>query len=373
MKVLPFIICRFSNLLVSTAQSVDIDVLRVDRMASTVPAKTVTFKLPTDGGSGSRAGTPDRVLLPHFMTAPGTGTQLTVKSPSPSVDTIVRAKTVHPRKLEQSFYKGHGLEEERPKSRPGSDLREVLMKQKMGSPVPTRDRSPLFERQKMSQSEAARVASKLRETTNSKSHDHTRSLKYEAARLREHLLKVEEEIKHLNRGKHTLEIAIQDIRRALSVNQQSLSTQQKKSRADTVSGYIHVYNSRLHVFSSCTPSTHPWCCKVFILSTMYNYIMYVYGSIASLYVYGSIACPTAILFFFAHWKFFFPTENLHASFFLAHWKKFVVVFFFNVPINKLAVETGNVAMLSTFYFILCHNALRQDFVHTRHPQASCRP
>lgn len=200
-------------------------------MASTVPPKTVTFKLPSDDGSGSRTSTPDRVLSPHLVTAPDTRTQPTVKSPPPSVGTIVKAKAVHPRKLEQSFYKGHGSEE-RPKSRPGSDLRDVLLKQKQRSPVPTRERSPLFERQTMSPSEVARVASKLRETTNSKSHDDARSLKFEAAKLREHLLKVEEEIKHLTRGKHTLEIAIQDTRRALSVNQQSLSTQQKKTRTD---------------------------------------------------------------------------------------------------------------------------------------------
>ena len=205
-------------------------------MASTVPAKTVTFKLPADSRSGSRTSTPDRLLSPQLMTVTIAETQCPVKPPSSSVDTLVRAKTVHPRKHEQGFSKGPGLDE-RPKSRPGSDLRDVLLKQQQGSPVPTRDRS-LFERQKMSQLEAAQVASKLREKTNSRSHDYTRSLKYDAAKLREHLLKVEEEIKHLNRGKHTLEIAVQDTRRALSVNQQSLSTQQKKSRADGVSTNI---------------------------------------------------------------------------------------------------------------------------------------
>lgn len=56
-----------------------------------------------------------------------------------------------------------------------------------------------------------------------------RSLKHDVSQLREHLLKVEEEIKNLNRGRNTLEIAVQDIRKALSVNQQSISTQQKKS------------------------------------------------------------------------------------------------------------------------------------------------
>lgn len=83
---------------------------------------------------------------------------------------------------------------------------------------------------RMSPSQVTQVANQVRERANASCHEHIRSLKYEVARLREHLLRLEEEIKHLNRGRHTLEIAIQDMRKALSVNQQSLSTQQKKSR-----------------------------------------------------------------------------------------------------------------------------------------------
>ena len=75
----------------------------------------------------------------------------------------------------------------------------------------------------------------MRERSSISCHSHVRLVKYEVAKLREHLLKVEEEIKHLNRGRHTLELAIQDVRKALSVNQQSLSTQKKKSRGDQVS------------------------------------------------------------------------------------------------------------------------------------------
>lgn len=79
---------------------------------------------------------------------------------------------------------------------------------------------------------ASVVAEKLRQQSNFASHDHIRSIKYEVAKLHEHLLKVEEEIKNCNKGRHTLEIAIQDIRRSISVNQQSLSTQQKKTRGN---------------------------------------------------------------------------------------------------------------------------------------------
>ena len=98
----------------------------------------------------------------------------------------------------------------------------------------TRDRSPLLDQQKckalsMSNVQVAQVARQIRDSVNSASHEHRRALKFDAARLREHLLKVEEEIKNLNRGRSTLELAIQDVRKSLSINQQSISTQQKKS------------------------------------------------------------------------------------------------------------------------------------------------
>lgn len=98
----------------------------------------------------------------------------------------------------------------------------------------TRERSPLLGQQKckslgLSNAQVAQMANQVRGTTNSLSHEHTRALKYDAARLREQLLRIEEEIKNLNRGRGTLELAIQDVRKALSVNQQSISTQQKKS------------------------------------------------------------------------------------------------------------------------------------------------
>ena len=100
------------------------------------------------------------------------------------------------------------------------------------SSTPTRDRSPLFshqEKSRISKSSTAAIAREVRDRTNSESHEHVRSLKHDVSQLREHLLKVEEEIKNLSRGRNTLEIAVQDIRKALSVNQQSISTQQKKS------------------------------------------------------------------------------------------------------------------------------------------------
>lgn len=82
----------------------------------------------------------------------------------------------------------------------------------------------------------------IRGQTNSETHKHIRSLKLDVSQLREHLLNVEEEIKNLTRGRHTLDLAVQDVRKALSTNQQSISTQQKKSsRGDEVGSVCFVF------------------------------------------------------------------------------------------------------------------------------------
>ena len=78
------------------------------------------------------------------------------------------------------------------------------------------------------------LARELRQGTNSASLDHVRTIKYQVAKLREQLLKVEEEVRHCSKSKHVLEIAILDVRKALSTNQQSLSSQQKKMRGTEV-------------------------------------------------------------------------------------------------------------------------------------------
>jgi len=108
----------------------------------------------------------------------------------------------------------------------------VRLAQKAASCKDVRDRSPLFERtegDRLSRKGSASIANNLREQTNHSTHEHVRSIKQDVSRLREHLLKVEEEVKNLNRGRSTLEISVQDARKALSVNQRSISTQQKKS------------------------------------------------------------------------------------------------------------------------------------------------
>lgn len=81
---------------------------------------------------------------------------------------------------------------------------------------------------------ASIVAEKLRHQTNSTSLAYARAIKYQVAKLHEYLLKVEEEIKQMNKGRRTLELAIQDTRKTLSTNQQSLSTHQKRTRGNEV-------------------------------------------------------------------------------------------------------------------------------------------
>ena len=82
---------------------------------------------------------------------------------------------------------------------------------------------------------ASVVAEKLRMQTNGDSLNHIRTIKYQVATLHKHLLKVEDEIKLMNKGRRTLEYAVQDARKSLSVSQQSLSAQQKKARVGQVS------------------------------------------------------------------------------------------------------------------------------------------
>ena len=88
------------------------------------------------------------------------------------------------------------------------------------------------------------VAEKLRQQANSTCLNYVRSVKYQAAKLHEHLLKIEEEIKQMSKGRRTLELAIQEARKSLSINQQSLSTQQKRStRGNEVFNFYSVqYN-----------------------------------------------------------------------------------------------------------------------------------
>lgn len=158
-----------------------------------------------------------------------------LRSPEPDLvaDILNRPKSVHPKLLES-------MQLDRADSKPTSQQQQQQVEQK-GSAInsrskkagfisSTRERPSVASKRKKEHLNPAKTAADIREQTNAASHNHTRSLKYDVGKLRESLLKVEEEIKHLNRGRHTLEMGIHDIRKALSVNQQSISNQQKKSR-----------------------------------------------------------------------------------------------------------------------------------------------
>ena len=89
------------------------------------------------------------------------------------------------------------------------------------------------------------IAEKMRQQSNNSVHEHVRNVKYELASLHEHLLKLEDEIKLANKGKNAIEKAIQDIRRGISVNQQSISALQKKRREEVFILMITCINSLL--------------------------------------------------------------------------------------------------------------------------------
>lgn len=228
-------------------------------MSRTPGTKTVSFSLPGTPLSPSRpaAMSPTHSHLASSFTLTTTcpsPTQTheehgpTSLSPATIYDTNT-PKTLHPSKIQKKAEASNASDfknsstSQRPPSRPSSEITTVSQKSKKPS-VPsyvrlahrnltsagsTRDRSPLLDHDKKRIASPASVAKELRLKTNSISHDHARSTKCDVSQLREHLLKVEDEIKNLNRGKSTLELSVHDVRKALSINQQSISTQQKKS------------------------------------------------------------------------------------------------------------------------------------------------
>ena len=79
------------------------------------------------------------------------------------------------------------------------------------------------------------MAEQVRKQSNAASHDLVRAAKYEVSRMHQYLIKVEDEIKLTHKARHTLDMAVQDIRKSISLNQQTTSSQQKKSRGSEVS------------------------------------------------------------------------------------------------------------------------------------------
>ena len=203
-------------------------------------AKNVTFKLPAPADSKPATCAPlPKTAHPRKLQKPGTEKRSEDRQrPSP-------APALSGQDSGSSQRKPSPLppgSEHRPHSRPSSE-QEAAMKMQTSDPTTSRgheraspsERRAKVQQQRLNPSGTAKLVNSMRERTHSACHDDVRVLKYNVAKLREHLLKVEEEIKHMNRGKATLEVAVQNVRRAISVNQQSVSAQQKKARLDSVS------------------------------------------------------------------------------------------------------------------------------------------
>ena len=260
-----------SSPLRSKAVSFNIPVSKTSSPRTLVQTPQTNSSLkPSSPLSSAPAPKPETSLLDPQSQRVSTPTAQHGAKPDLVADIIDAPKVANPRKPIN-----HNSSVSRSDSRAGSDVRGTIeSQQKRTSPssgkrhaggrvycrsgtrmfantTSTRDRSPLLDQHKykalgMSNTQVAEMASQVRGATNASTHEHTRALKYDAARLREHLLRVEEEIKNMNRGRNTLELAIQDVRKALSVNQQSISTQQKKSsRGD------EVYKTNVILFPLC--------------------------------------------------------------------------------------------------------------------------
>ena len=238
-------------------------------MASAVAAatKSVTFKLPENDSGGAKAV----VALPktpHPKKLRESGQAELLES-----STITSSGITCPQSLRTSSPRPHDDETGlRPQSRPSSEQKDISYTMKEKTKPQHTNHSSITRQQhhvrvhtRLKPSDTAQAINAVRERTNSASRDDTRLMKYNVARLREHLLKVEEEIKQMTRGKCTLEFAVQDIRKAISVNQQSVSMQQKKTHAEMVREYI-----------TCT-FMYEWLDICYTISYMYMYMyMYMY-------------------------------------------------------------------------------------------------
>lgn len=225
----------------------------------TATAKNVTFKLPESAEQKATTSvTLPKTPYPKKLQDSEQPKPSTAPPGSRSGDSVARKPSPRPSEREH-----------RPHSRPSSEHEAMSRISRQTGSLSAGGRVPssLLEQQVKAQrrplpSDTTKIANAVRERTNSACRDDIRQLKYNVAKLREHLLKVEEEVKQMSRGKNTLEVAVQDIRRAISTNQQSVSTQQKKSRSDTVSCMM-AFGCVLHMVLL---STQKECCEKYILA-----------------------------------------------------------------------------------------------------------
>ena len=208
------------------------------KMTTANAGKTVTFKIPEkEPGSVRNGDTHSLPKTPHpKILQQKQGVSMMESQP----DSIRRPQSVPTaRKLSPT------PQSSRPHSRPSSEQNNVSLETTKKTAVANRTRHHVVKTHHRGV-DTVRAISAVRERTNSASRENMRILKYNVVKLRESLLKVEDEIKQMTRGKHALELAVQDIRKTISINQQSVSMQQKKTRDNLV--IIQTIILAMHVY-----------------------------------------------------------------------------------------------------------------------------
>lgn len=121
--------------------------------------------------------------------------------------------------------------------------------QKLSNTPPATKDAPIRTTGAVTSHTTTKNAAELRHATSHKMHEEVKCLRYEASKIREALLKVEEEIKHMSRTKGSLETCIQEIRAGISTNQQSTSIQEKRSRDENPC--LKLLRSEMTMLSKC--------------------------------------------------------------------------------------------------------------------------
>ena len=141
-----------------------------------------------------------------------------------------------------------------PAERSDNEILQISGHKLSNTTPPTKHTPPINSTSTITSHDTIRNAAELRLATSHKMHEEVKSFRYETSKIRETLLKIEEEvrtkschfncyscvyvstqIKHTLRTKESLETYIQDIRAGISTNQQSVSIQEKRSRDEVCS------------------------------------------------------------------------------------------------------------------------------------------
>lgn len=242
-----------------------------------IKPKAVSFQLP---GHKRAATAPPRVLRHTLQSPPSPHSTSATRSPQPDLiaHLIDQSKAVHPNKIKalskhsnttvesptQGWLVSQYTTTKRINSPEVVTMKEVIpgSGEKMDQKIikPKQDRRITSGQAKVSKvksirghrmltgsvqhggkltqtSQVTRMAYRVREQTNVSCLEHVRWMKHDVAKLREHLVKIDDEIKLANKAKVFLDTKIFDLRKCLSVNQQSVTAQQKRSHREVCSSF----------------------------------------------------------------------------------------------------------------------------------------